>query len=115
MKKVISLVLIAALLAFLVISNPTTEEFSQWYARQCYPEESGTMDQLLENFTQYLAQGAVRRDYLVCSVYTHDGHTTLGIALQFFPVDELSAQVADLRAGYAEWLAENTAPTEPGA
>lgn len=96
------------MLCFLVVSNPTTEEFSQWHARQCYPEESGNaLDQFLEGMTQYLAQGAVRDNYLVCSVYTYNGHTTLGIALQFIPVDSLSDQISDLREGYAAWLEAN--------
>ena len=107
MKKIISVLLVVVLLAFLVISNPTSEEFGRWYAQKCFPEADNAVDQLMENFTQYLAQGAVRKDYLVCSVYTYDGHTTLGIALQFIPVDELSGQVTDLRAGFAAWLEEN--------
>ena len=113
MKKLISLLLAAALIAFLVISNPTTKEFGRWYARQCTEEDSGALSNIKEGFTEYLAQRAIRDDYLICSVYTYDGHTTLGIALQFIPVDELSDQAADLRADYAEWLEENAGKSTP--
>lgn len=107
MKKIISLLLAVVLIAFLAISNPTSEEFGRWYAQQCSGDNSGTIGQLKDGFTEYLAQRAVRKDFLIFSVYTYDGHTTLGIALQFIPVDELSVQAADLRADYAEWLEEN--------
>ena len=108
MKDLISLLLAAALVAFLAISNPTTEEFAQWYAVQCSEGGDTPLDSIKDGFTEYLAQRAVRDNYLVCSVYTYDGHATLGIALQFIPVDGLSEQVADLRADYAQWLKENT-------
>lgn len=113
MKKMVSLLLAAALFAFLVISNPTAEEFGRWYARQCHDEDGGAIGQVKEGFTEYLAQRAERDDYLICSVYTYDGHTTLGIALQFIPVDELSVQAADLRADYAQWLEANTDKSDP--
>lgn len=113
MKKLISLLLAVALVAFLVISNPTSEEFGQWYAQQCSNGSGGAIGQLKDGFTEYLAQQAVRDDYLICSVYTYDDHTTLGIALQFIPVDELSDQAADLRADYAQWLEENAGKSTP--
>lgn len=60
MKNLICVLLILALVCFLAVSNPTTEEFSQWYAQQCYPETENVVDQMMENFTQYLAQTATR-------------------------------------------------------
>ena len=113
MKKIISLLLAVVLIAFLAISNPTSEEFARWYAQQCSDDNGGTIGQIKDGFTEYLAQRADRDDYLICSVYTYDGHTTLGIALQFIPVDELSVQVADLRADYADWLEDNTGNSTP--
>ena len=34
MKQIISLLLVIALLAFLCVTNPTTEEFADWYMEQ---------------------------------------------------------------------------------
>lgn len=105
MKKLISLLLVAALLVFLCTTNPTTEEFAAWYADQTNLDNDGSaMDQAMAAFTEYLARSAERSDYLVCSVFSYDGHKTLGIGLMFFPIDSLSEQVDDLRSDYANWL-----------
>ena len=108
MKKIISLLLVAALLGFLCMTNPTTEEFAGWYAEQtAYPETGTVLDDASAAFTAYLARGAERSDYLICSVFTFNGHKTLGIGLMFFPVDSLSEQVDAFRTGYIEWLSSN--------
>ena len=104
MKKLISLALIVALLCFLVVTNPTNVEFSQWYARQAFPDQDDTLDQLMGTVVEYLAQTAQRQDYLVCSVFSFDDQHVLGVGLMFFPMNELSDQIETFRSEYAQWL-----------
>ena len=108
MKKIISLLLVAALLGFLCMTNPTTEEFAVWYVEQTvFPKTGTVLDDAAVAFAEHLARGAERSDYLVCSVFTINDHKILGIGLMFFPVDSLSEQVDDLRSGYVEWLSSS--------
>lgn len=105
MKKIISILLIAALLYFLCMTNPTTKEFAVWYADQTEFLETGTfLDDASLAFAEHLAMGAARTDYLICSIFTFNNHKTLGVGLMFFPVDSLNAQMEDLRSSYADWL-----------
>ena len=107
MKKFISLLLVAALLCFLFVTNPTTEEFAAWYARQAEKSlstESNVLNQVLVSFRGLLAETAHPDNYLCCSVFTYNGHRTLGVGLMFFPLDSLGEQFQDLRSTYAEWL-----------
>ena len=107
MKKIISLLLVAALLAFLCLTNPTTEDFAQWYADEAeaiLDVNSGIVDDLLTNLTGQLATRAERDNYMICSVFTYREHTTLGIGMVFIPIDSLGEQLADLREAYADWL-----------
>lgn len=109
MKKLISLLLAAVLVAFLILTNPTTEEFAVWYGQQTVTDaDASILEQTLSSFAAYLANGAERDNYLVCSIFTYDGHKTLGIGLRFFPLDALAEQAADLRSTYAAWLEANT-------
>ena len=110
MKKIISILLIAALLCFLCMTNPTTEEFAAWYttqAEEALDAEGDIVDQLLASLRTQLAARAERDSYMICSVFTYKEHKTLGIGLMFFPIDSLSEQVADLRNAYAEWLSSS--------
>lgn len=108
MKKSISLLLVIVLLAFLVLTNPTTEEFVAWYGEQtALDEDASIMEQTMATFVSLLAKRADRDNYLICSVFNYGGHKTLGIGLRFFPIDDLSEQMADLRSEYAQWLDAN--------
>lgn len=110
MKQIISLLLVAALLVFLCMTNPTTEEFAAWYttqAEEALDAEGDVVDQLLASLRTQLAARAERDSYMICSVFTYKEHKTLGIGLMFFPIDSLSEQVADLRNAYAEWLSSS--------
>ena len=107
MKKLISLILVAAILFFLSVTNPTTEEFADWYARQTETQlgtDSTVFDQLLSSFSGFLAGQAQRDNYGICSVFTYNGQKTLGIGLMFFPLEPLNEQAEDLRSIYADWL-----------
>lgn len=106
MKKMISLILVVMMVISLAVTNPTVEEYARWQTDQSFPNRDGAMDDLLAQFTQHMASGAVRKDYVICSVYEYDAHKTLGIALLFFPLDDVIAQADDLRAKYASWLEE---------
>ena len=110
MKQIISLLLVAALLAFLCMTNPTTEEFAAWYTAQAgeaLDAEGDIVDQLLSNLSTQLATRAERDSYMICSVFTYKEHKTLGIGLMFFSIDSLSEQVEELRDAYADWLDSN--------
>ncbi len=107
MKKFISLLLVVALLSFLYVTNPTTEEFAAWYTEQAedaLPANATILDQVFTSFRGLLAETAQRDDFLFGSLFTYNGHRTLGIGLMFFPLDSLSDQVQDLRSTYADWL-----------
>ena len=107
MKKIISLLLVVVLLAFLCLTNPTTEEYAAWYTKRvedAIGSDASMFDQALTAFAGHLAGYAHRDNYTVCSVFTYDGHKTLGIGLMFFPIDSLSEQVDNLRDAYADWL-----------
>lgn len=109
MKKLISLVLAAVLLAFLILTNPTTEEFAAWYGQQTVADaDASILEQALSTLSARLASSAERENYLVCSVFTYDGCKTLGIGLRFFPLDDLTEQIADLRSDFVTWLEDNT-------
>ena len=111
MKKLISLLLVVALLAFLCMTNPTTEEFASWYtaqAEEALDVEGDIVDQLRATLSTQLAARAERDSYMICSVFTYKEHKTLGIGLMFFPIDSLSEQVEELRGAYADWLNSNT-------
>ena len=107
MKKIISLLLAAVLLAFLCLTNPTTEDFAEWYAEEAeaiLDVNSSIVEDLLTNLTGQLATRADRDNYMICSVFTYQEHTTLGIGMVFIPMDSLGEQLADLRESYADWL-----------
>lgn len=110
MKTIISLLLVVALFAFLCVTNPTTEEFAAWYTNQieeAVGSDASMFEEAFTVFAGHLATYAQRDDYTVCSVFTYDGHKTLGIGLMFFPIDALSEQAGGLRDVYAEWLEAN--------
>ncbi len=110
MKQIISLLLVVALLAFLCMTNPTTEEFAAWYtaqAEETLDAEGDIVDQLLSTLSTQLAARAERDNYMICSVFTYKEHKTLGIGLMFFSIDSLSEQVEELRDAYADWLDSN--------
>lgn len=104
MKKVFSVFLVVLVIAFLVITNPTTAEYARWYTAESFPEQDSVVDDLLAQFTEYMAGSAVRTDYLVCSVFNYNGHKTLGIALMFVPLDDAIGQAEDIREAYGTWL-----------
>jgi len=107
MKRLFSLFLVVLVIAFLAITNPTLDEYARWYTEQSLPDRDGAMDELLAQFTEHMASTAVRKDYLVCSVFSHnDGSKTLGVALIFIPLDDAIAQADDLRETYSTWLEE---------
>lgn len=108
MKKLISLLLVVALLAFLCTTNPTTEEFAAWYASETgFAEDDSFLGDAAEAFIQYLANGAERTDYKLFSIFSYGGRDVLGIGLMFFPLDELGDQIEGLRSEYADWLDAN--------
>lgn len=105
MKQFLSLLLSVALLCFLCVTNPTTDEFADWYADQSLDDMSASVSgQISDAYAQFLALDTQRSDYLFCSVFTYHGNKTLGIGLMFFPVDSLQEQLGALRSGYASWL-----------
>lgn len=114
MKKVVSVVLVLVMIAFLVITNPTTMEYAHWYTAKSFPEQDSVVDDLLAQFSEYMAASAVRTDYLVCSVFSHNGHKTLGIALLFVPLDDAIDQAEDIREAYGSWL-EDMPLRKPGS
>ena len=108
MKKLISLLLVVALLAFLYTTNPTTEEFAAWYASETvFAEDDTVLGQAAEAFTKFLAEGAEHTDYKLFSIFSYGGRDVLGIGLMFFPLDELGDQIDGLRSEYAAWLDAN--------
>lgn len=108
MNTSFSLLLLAALVCFLCVTNPTGEEFSSWYVQQSLAgAPDPVFDEVSDAFCEHLNETAQRRDYLLCSVFSYEGRQTLGIGLMFFPVDSLSAQAENLRADYADWLDVN--------
>lgn len=104
MKKVFSVFLVVLIIAFFVITNPTTAEYAHWYTEKSFPEQDSVVDDLLAQFTEYMAASAERTDYLVCSVFSHNDHKTLGVGLMFFPLDDAIGQAEDIREAYATWL-----------
>lgn len=103
MKKLFSLILVIVLIAFLVLTKPTPAEFAQYYAEQNFSDET-ILDDLMQSFVLHMASQADYRDYGVCRVFTYNGSQTLGIALTFWPLDDLTQQAEDLRSEYAQWL-----------
>ena len=109
MKNLICIILTILILCFLFVTNPTTDEYIEWYTQQTLSELPETMNNSISGlFIAQMAQRAERSDYLFCSVYTYNDHTTVGIAMRFFPVDDLTQQIAMLRSEYAAWLESNT-------
>ena len=108
--KFISTLLVIALLAFLFATNPTNEQFATWYIAQAensLSEDASVLDQILTSFTSHLAVAAHRDDYKFFSVFTYNGHKTLGVGLMFFPLDPLAEQANALIDSYAEWVQTN--------
>lgn len=104
MKTIISLLLFA-LIAFLSLTNPTSEEFVSWYLQESLADlPDADFEQTCDMFAGHVRRRLDRRDYLFCSVFTYGGRTTLGIGLNFFPIDALGSQTELLRADYAAWL-----------
>ena len=79
----------------------TEREFSSVRAGRA---NATILDQVFTSFRGLLAETAQRDDFLFGSLFTYNGHRTLGIGLMFFPLDSLSDQVQDLRSTYADWL-----------
>lgn len=107
MKQIISLLLVIALLAFLCVTNPTTEEFADWYmeqTRESLDDGASILEQVFSTFTAHLADHARCDNYRLFSVFSYNGQKTLGIGLMFFPLDSLDEQAGGLREAYAEWL-----------
>lgn len=104
MKQFLSRLLIAVLLLFLFASNPTTDEFAHWYVSESFSDAAFPIPEFLENaFSQHLADGTQRSNYLLCSVFTYNGSMTLGIGHRFYPVDELNQQFDALQNEFTAW------------
>mgnify|MGYP003295167427 CR=1 FL=1 len=107
MKTIISLLLLAVII-FLFLTNPTSEEYISWYVNESLSDlPDADFDRTGDVFCSYVRRQVRRSDYLFCSVFTYRSHTTLGIGLNFIPIDALSEQAADLRSTYADWLEAN--------
>lgn len=103
MKKLIALVLVIALIGFLALTKPTTDEFARWYAEQTLTEDTWMSD-LMQNFVMHMAAKADCQDYVVCRIFEYNGEKVLGVALTFWPLDDLTQQAENLRSEYAQWL-----------
>lgn len=103
MKKLFCLILVVLLVAFLFLTKPTPAEFAEYYAQQNFSDET-ILDGLMQEFVLHMASQADYQDYGICRVFEYNGSQTLGIALTFWPLDDLTQQAEDLRAEYAQWL-----------
>ena len=103
MKKLISLVLAAVLLAFLILTNPTTEEYTSWYATQVLADApDGVFEQAVDLVGERLIAETERTDYLICSVFTFRGRQVLGIGQSFFPAEPIALQPELLQVEWKE-------------
>lgn len=104
MKTIISLLLLAAV-AFLCLTNPTSEEYLSWYINESLSDlPDDVFEQTGDIFCSHVRRRVQRNDYLFCSVYTYAGRTTVGLGLNFFPIDSLGGQTELLRSDYTDWL-----------
>lgn len=108
MKTIISLLLFAVI-AFLCLTNPTSEEYLSWYINESLSDLSDDAFELAGDvFCSHVRRRVQRSDYLFCSVFTYEGRTTLGIGLTFIPIDSLGSQAELLRTDYTAWLEHYT-------
>lgn len=114
MKKFIAIVFILVFAGFLVVTNPTTDDFAAWYSEQVYPSGDTFLDDLLANFTTDLARSAERKDFFLCSVFTYKDQQTLGVAMMFFPLDDLNDQIKTFRQAYSDWLEDHAPDIQNG-
>ena len=86
MKKFLILTLTAALALTLYKTNPSMDEFGDYYEEGNWQSESAFLEKLPagDKIRHSLESGGqIRKDYKVCSVYDFGGRLFLGIAGDF--------------------------------
>ena len=102
--KLISMLLVLALVGFLFVTNPTVDEFAAWYADQVVEQDDSALNGFFSQFNEYLAQAAEQQNCGVFSIFTYRDHYVLGIAMRFVPLDSLAETIADFRTDYTQWV-----------
>ena len=98
--------LMCLVLAFLILTNPTTGAFTSWYVDETLADCPISIPERCEDaFAQYLEKDTECSNYVLCSIYTYGNSMTLGIGGRFFPLDDLNAQLEGLIGEYSDWTA----------
>ena len=107
-KKFLSRLLITVLVMFLFTTNPTVDEFADWYVSESFSDAVLPIPSLLSDaFSQHLAEVSQCSNYLLCSVFRYNDSMVLGIGHRFYPVDELSQQFSALQEDFAVWAEQH--------